>query len=87
MRTQHSTRRARDADVGQDLMTAVDSIAEMTQRVQLNGPEPAYATEKLGHALYHSAVGLALCGAELQEVLGEARQGYRHGLCLREERS
>ncbi len=86
MRTHHSTRTHRDADVGQALMAAVDSIADMARRVQLNGPEPAYATEKLGHAMYHSAFGLALCGAELEEVLGEARQGYRHGLCRREER-
>ena len=35
----------------------------MAQRVQLNGPEPTYASEKLGHALYKAAEGLALCDA------------------------
>jgi len=39
------------SDVGEGLMGAADAIAEMAQRVQLNGPEPVYASEKLGHAL------------------------------------
>ena len=28
-------------------MDAADAIADMAQRVQLNGPEPTYASEKL----------------------------------------
>ena len=28
-------------------MGAADAIADMAQRVQLNGPEPTYASEKL----------------------------------------
>ena len=34
-------------DVGEELMGAADAIADMAQRVQLNGPEPTYASEKL----------------------------------------
>ena len=43
----------------------------MAQRVQLNGPEPTYASEKLGHALYKAAEALALCDVELEEVITE----------------
>ena len=31
-------------------MGAADAIADMAQRVQLNGPEPTYASEKLSYA-------------------------------------
>ena len=51
------------------LMDAVDAIADMAQRVQLNGPEPTYASEKLSYALYKSAEALALCGADIGEVI------------------
>lgn len=44
-------------NVGQALLDATDAIAEMAHRVQLNGPEPVYASEKLGHALYKAAKG------------------------------
>ena len=71
-------------DLGEELMGAADAIADMAQRVQLNGPEPTYASEKLSHALYMAAEGLALCGAELHEVTEEARSGHGHGLWLRE---
>jgi hypothetical protein len=64
------------------LLDAADSIADMAQRVQLNGPEITYASEKLGWALYKAAEALALCGAELHEVAAEARRGYEHGLWL-----
>ncbi len=42
--------RGRDAtySVGDALIDAADAIADMAQRVQLNGPEPTYASEKLG---------------------------------------
>jgi len=73
------------SDVGEELMGAADAIADMAQRVQLNGPEPTYASEKLSHALYMAAEGLALCGAELHEVTEEARRGHAHGVWLREE--
>jgi hypothetical protein len=56
----------------------------MAQRVQLNGPETTYASEKLSHALYKAAEGLAVCGAELHEVTEEARRGHGHGLWIRE---
>ena len=74
----------RDPEVAQALMDAADAIADMAQRVQLNGPEPTYASEKLSHALYKAAQGLALCGAELHEVTEEARLGHGHGLWIRE---
>ena len=54
------------------LMDAADAIADMAQRVQLNGPEPTYASEKLEHALYKAAEGLALCDVD-------ARGGHRGG--------
>jgi predicted HAD superfamily Cof-like phosphohydrolase len=60
-------------------MDAVDSIADMAQRVQLNGPEVNYASEKLEHTLYKCAEALALCGIELEEVISEVHRGYRHG--------
>ena len=53
------------SDVGEELMGAADAIADMAQRVQLNGPEPTYASEKLSYALYKAAEGLALCDVEL----------------------
>jgi len=78
------TRLGSRSDVGEELMGAADAIADMAQRVQLNGPEPTYASEKLGHALYKAAEGLALCGAELHEVTEEARRGHGHGAWIRE---
>jgi hypothetical protein len=66
-------------------MDAADAIADMAQRVQLNGPEVTYASEKLGHALYKSAEALALCGVELEYVVGELHRGYRRGVLIREE--
>jgi hypothetical protein len=78
------TRLRSRSDVGEELMGAADAIADMAQRVQLNGPEPTYASEKLGHALYMAAEGLALCGAELHEVTEEARRGHGHGVWIRE---
>jgi hypothetical protein len=69
-------------DMGEELMGAADAIADMAQRVQLNGPEPVYASEKLGHALYMAAEGLALCGDQLHEVVDQARRGHEHGVWL-----
>jgi hypothetical protein len=63
-------------------MDAADAIADMAQRVQLNGPEVTYASEKLGHALNKCAQALALCGVELEEAVAELHRGYRHGLWL-----
>ena len=72
------------SDIAEELMGAADAIADMAQRVQLNGPEPTYASEKLSHALYKAAEGLALCGAELHEVTEDARRGHGHGVWIRE---
>lgn len=44
------TRLCPPSDVDDELMGAADAIADMAQRVQLNGPEPTYASEKLSHA-------------------------------------
>lgn len=71
--------------VGEALIDAADAIADMAQRVQLNGPEPVYASEKLGHALYKAAEGLALCDVELEEVTEEARRGHQQGLWIKED--
>jgi predicted HAD superfamily Cof-like phosphohydrolase len=71
-----------ETELSQALIDATDAIADMAQRVQLNGPEVTYASEKLGHALYKSAEALALCGVELEEVVSEAHRGYRHGLWI-----
>jgi len=73
------------SEVAEELMAATNAIADMARRVQLNGPEPTYASEKLSHALYKAAEGLALCGAELHEVIEEASRGRGHGIWIREE--
>jgi hypothetical protein len=82
MRSQAAAKARGERGVGPALMDAADAIADMAQRVQLNGPEVTYASEKLGHALYKSAEALALCGASLEEAVGELHRGYRHGLWL-----
>ena len=73
------------SDVSEELMGAADAIADMAQRVQLNGPEPTYASEKLSHALLKAAEGLALCDVELTEVTEEARRGHEHGTWIKED--
>ena len=84
-RARRTTRAHARHGTDEALTEAADAIADMAQRVQLNGPEPTYASEKLGHALYKSAEALALCGVELEEVITEVHRGYRHGLYLRED--
>lgn len=79
------TRLRTRSDVGEELMGAADAIADMAQRVQLNGPEPVYASEKLSYALFKAAEGLALCEVEFAEVREEARRGHEHGSWVREE--
>jgi hypothetical protein len=85
MRAQAAARARGEPDVAGALLDAADAIADMAQRVQLNGPEVTYASEKLGHALYKAAEGLALCDVELHEVVEEARRGHQHGLWLKED--
>jgi hypothetical protein len=84
MRAQAAAKARGRPDVGPALMDATDSIADMAQRVQLNGPEVNYASDKLGHALYKSAEALALCGVTLEEAVGELHRGYRHGEWIRD---
>jgi hypothetical protein len=72
-------------DEDRALLDCADAIADMAYRVRLNGPEPVYASEKLGHALYRAAEGLALCDVKLDEVTEEARLGHQHGLWIRED--
>ena len=84
MRAEAAARARGEPDVGRAVMGAADAIADMAQRVQLNGPETTYASEKLGHALYKAAEGLALCGVELEEAVSELHRGYRHGRWLRD---
>jgi hypothetical protein len=79
------TRPRPPTNVGEELMGAADAIADMAQRVQLNGPEPTYASEKLSYALFKAAEGLALCDVELAEVTEEARRGHEHGTWVRED--
>ena len=79
------TRLRTRSDVDEELMGAADAIADMAQRVQLNGPEPVYASEKLSYALFKAAEGLALCDVEFAEVREEARRGHDHGLWVRED--
>src|SRR6516162_2452710 len=85
MREQATAKARGEPDLGQALMDAADAIADMARRVQLNGPEPVYASEKLGHALYKAAEGLALCGVEIDEVSAEVCKGHEHGMWLRGE--
>jgi hypothetical protein len=67
------------------LIDAVDAVADVAQRVQLNGSEPVYASEKLEHALSKAAEGLALCDVELDEVADAARRGHLNGCLIRGE--
>ena len=73
------------SDVGEELMGIADAIADMAQRVQLNRPEPTYASEKLSYALFKAAEGLALCEVDFAEVREEARRGHEHGVWVRED--
>ena len=50
-RARRVTRARTRHGIDEALSDAADAIADMAQRVQLNGPEPTYASEKLGHAL------------------------------------
>ena len=84
-RARRATRAHPGRGIDEALSDAADAIADMAQRVQLNGPEPTYASEKLGHALYKAAEALALCDVELEEAITEVHRGYRHGLYLRED--
>jgi hypothetical protein len=84
-RSRRITRPRPTYTVDDALSNAVDAIADMAQRVQLNGSEPNYASEKLGHALSKAAEGLALCDVELGEVAEEARRGHLNGCLIREE--
>jgi hypothetical protein len=79
------TRLRTRSDVDEELMGAADAIADMAQRVQLNGPEPTYASEKLSYALFKAAEGLALCEVEFADVREEARRGHEHGTWVRED--
>ena len=85
MRAHSWARRRREPDVAPVLMDAVDSIADMAQRVRLNGPEVNYAAEKLSWALYRTAEALAVCGVGLKDVLSEVHGGYAHGAWLHAE--
>ena len=60
------------SDVGEELMGAADAIADMAQRVQLNGPEPTYASEKLSYAAVQG-------GGGTRAVRRRARRGHRGG--------
>jgi hypothetical protein len=84
-RARRATRTRARYGVDDALLDAADAIADMAQRVQLNGPEPTYASEKLEHALYKAAEGLALCDATLEEVTEEVRRGHQHGLWIKED--
>lgn len=83
-RSRRATRGRPWCGVDEALIDAVDAIADMAQRVQMNGPETVYASEKLAFALYRAAEALALCGVELEEAIGELHLGYRHGHRTRE---
>ncbi len=84
-RPQRRTRAPDRYGIDQALSDAADAIADMAQRVQLNGPEPTYASEKLACALFKAAEGLALCDVELAEVTDEARRGHAHGRWVKED--
>ena len=73
------------SDIGEELMDAADAIADMAQRVQLNGPEPTYASEKLARPL-QGGRGARAVRRRARRGHREARRGHGHGLWLREER-
>jgi hypothetical protein len=67
-----------------DLLEAAASIADMAGRVQSNGGERHYTTEKLSHALFKAAEGLALAGlVDVDDVCEQARKGFERGRWLR----
>jgi hypothetical protein len=67
-----------------DLLEAAASIADMADRVKSNGGERHYTTEKLGHALFKAAEGLALAGlVDVDDVCEQARKGFECGRWLR----
>jgi hypothetical protein len=72
-------------DEDRALLDVADAIADMASRVRCNGAERTYASEKLSHALYKAAEGLALCDVELIEVTEAARRGHEHGCRLTED--
>ena len=71
--------------VDEALLGAADAVADMARRVQLNGPEPTYASEKLSFAVYKAAEGLALCDVELEEVTGRRAADTSTGRAVRQE--
>ena len=66
-------------------MGAADAIADMAQRVQLNGPEPTYASEKLSHACTRRPRGSRCAAPSSHEVTEEARRGHGHGMWIKED--
>jgi hypothetical protein len=56
-RSRRITRPRPTYTVDDALIDAVDAITDMAQRVQLNGPEPVYSSEKLGLALLEGGRG------------------------------
>lgn len=62
---------------GTRLMRLVEDINDQCQRVARNGPEPAYAGEKLEFALHQLACALVITGmtaAEIRDVAADAAQ-------------
>ena len=47
MRAQSHAEARQSPEGSSALLDAVDVVADMAQRVKLNGPEPTYASEKL----------------------------------------
>ena len=81
MKGQTTTARARgEPDIAQALMDAV--TRSPTWPSGCSSTDPRCLREREARPrVYKAAEGLALCGVELDEVIGDARGGYRHGVC------
>jgi hypothetical protein len=55
-----------------DVVASGESVADMGGRVVANGGEDVYCSEKLAHAVFKAAEGLALCGVELDAAIKQA---------------
>lgn len=72
-----------DPAVAEDLMNAVESIADMARRFHTSGPVPTYATKKLAHAGFKVGEAVALCGVSLEWAVDHLCEGFERGEWLR----
>jgi hypothetical protein len=67
---------------GQNLLALADEIRDMGWRVINNGPEPFYASEKLGRAAEQAVSALALPGWRGDQIARLVDRAIEHGRWL-----